>query len=240
MKKNYLMFLFFVSIILNFYGENYLDEGSFIPSYYVQTSGYMIKNDGLHKIVDYSTISLAYNFRNYNFGYFVQDGTMPYFVLQKNLIGNILELKCCRFEIGYENDIVRFVQQNQNDLETVRITIIDNEEIIFDDFSYPKGTRFYRISGPAKIPISNAVLNDSNVRLRVKPNLNCDTWTKLNKGLQVKIKDKTSEKYEIDGESWYWYKVDHPDYPDGWVYGKYLDIENGNEGGADKPAAAGG
>ncbi|QTQ10860.1 SH3 domain-containing protein [Treponema parvum] len=84
---------------------------------------------------------------------------------------------------------------------------------------------WYRISSPAKIPIKNAVLNDSNVRLRVKPNLNCDTWAKLSKGTKVKVKDKSSEKYEIDGEKWYWYKVDIENLPDGWVYGKYLDIE---------------
>jgi hypothetical protein len=30
---------------------------------------------------------------------------------------------------------------------------------------------------------------------------------------------------EIDGESWYWYRVDAENLPDGWVYGKYLDIE---------------
>lgn len=30
--------------------------------------------------------------------------------------------------------------------------------------------------------------------------------------------------YRIDGEQWYWYLVDADSYPDGWVYGKYLDI----------------
>ena len=69
------------------------------------------------------------------------------------------------------------------------------------------------------------ILNDSRVRLRVKPNLSCDTWDFLNKGDTVKIKDKSEEPFTIDGESWYWYKVETDDYPDGWVYGKYLDIE---------------
>ena len=108
----------------------------------------------------------------------------------------------------------------------IKIFVIDNDEIVFDDFSYPKASHFYRISGPAKIPVQNAVINDSRVRLRVKPNLTCDTWALLDKGLPVKIKDKSKDKFEIDGESWYWYKVDNPNYPDGWVYGKYLDIEN--------------
>jgi hypothetical protein len=55
--------------------------------------------------------------------------------------------------------------------------------------------------------------------------LTCDTWALLDKGLPVKIKDKSSEPMEIDGESWYWYKVESENLPDGWVYGKYLDIE---------------
>ena len=106
--------------------------------------------------------------------------------------------------------------------------IIDNEEIILNDLVFYDdeiNKRFYRISGPSKIPIKNAVINDNRVRLRVKPNLTCETWAFLDKGLHVKIKDKSKKKVEIDGEKWYWYKVDNPEYPDGWVYGKYLDIE---------------
>ena len=61
--------------------------------------------------------------------------------------------------------------------------------------------------------------------MRTKPNLSSDTWGYLNTGDAVTIKDKSSELFTIDGESWYWYKVDHPNYPDGWVYGKYVDIE---------------
>ena len=103
---------------------------------------------------------------------------------------------------------------------------MDEDEIKILNFDGFQGwTKYYRISGPAKIPVQNAVINDSNVRLRVKPNLECETWTKLQKGTKVKIKDKSAEPYEIDGESWYWYRVDAENLPDGWVYGKYLDIE---------------
>ena len=62
--------------------------------------------------------------------------------------------------------------------------------------------------------------------VRVKPNLECETWTKLQKGTKVKIKDKSAKPMEIDGESLYWYRVDAENLPDGWIYGKYLDIEN--------------
>lgn len=69
-----------------------------------------------------------------------------------------------------------------------------------------------------------ATLNDSQVRLRTKPSLDCEVWALLDAGYQVRIKDKSAKPQTIDGESWYWYKVESKGYPDGWVYGKYLDI----------------
>ncbi|AEE17397.1 SH3 domain-containing protein [Treponema brennaborense] len=104
---------------------------------------------------------------------------------------------------------------------------IENEwlENNWDSFAGPNILR-HRISGPAKIPLQNAILSDSRVRIRTKPNLQSDTWGFLNKGDRVEIKDKSDEPFEINGEKWYWYKVDAEGYPDGWVYGKYLDIEN--------------
>ena len=63
------------------------------------------------------------------------------------------------------------------------------------------------ISGPAKIPVKDAVINNTRVRLRTKPNLSSDTWGYLNTGDAVTIKDKSSELFTIDGESWYWYKM---------------------------------
>ena len=71
----------------------------------------------------------------------------------------------------------------------------------------------------------NATVNDFKVRLRSEPNLNCQTLSYFYEGNKVKILDQTEELYEIDGESWYWYKVESGTYPVGWVYGKYLDIE---------------
>ncbi len=71
----------------------------------------------------------------------------------------------------------------------------------------------------------NATVNDFKVRLRSEPNLNCETLSYFYEGNKVKILDQTEEPYEIDGESWYWYKVESGTYPVGWVYGKYLNIE---------------
>ena len=147
----------------------------------------------------------------------------PWLVDKISINNNRVEL--ISYGINYYYDDDGFHKNISDNMEIINITIIDNDEVVFDDFSYPKGTHFYRISRPANKPIKQAVINDSNVRLRVKPNLNCDTWTKLQKGTQVKIKDKSKEKFEIDGEKWHWYYVDADSLPDGWVYGKYLDIK---------------
>ena len=71
----------------------------------------------------------------------------------------------------------------------------------------------------------NATVNDLRVRLRSEPNLESQTLSYFYTGDDVKIIAQSDEKYEIDGESWYWYKVESGSYPVGWVYGKYLDIE---------------
>ena len=73
--------------------------------------------------------------------------------------------------------------------------------------------------------IYDATCNDTRVRIREEPNLSCSTLGYLNAGDAVKVTDKSDDPFEIDGESWYWYKVESDSLPDGWVYGKYLDIE---------------
>ncbi len=73
--------------------------------------------------------------------------------------------------------------------------------------------------------IFNGVLNDSRVRLRTEPNLNSETLTYLTKGDTVKIIDRSTEMQKIGEDEAYWYKVEFEGYPDGWVYGKYVDVE---------------
>ncbi len=90
-----------------------------------------------------------------------------------------------------------------------------------------RGIRLVRsdIGSKNLIPEKKAKCNDSRVRLRLEPNLSCQTLGYLNTNDCVVIKDRSEEKFEINGEYWYWYKVDYPSLPDGWGYGKYLDIE---------------
>lgn len=70
-----------------------------------------------------------------------------------------------------------------------------------------------------------ATFNDTRVRCRTQPNLDCDTQGFYNLGDKVTVLYKSLDPTEIDGESWYWYLVRSDSLPDGWVYGKYLDIE---------------
>lgn len=71
----------------------------------------------------------------------------------------------------------------------------------------------------------NGKLNDSKVRLRTEPSLDCDTIILLNKNQKVNIIDRSNKTTKIEKEEWYWYQVETSDGNTGWVYGKYLDIE---------------
>ena len=91
--------------------------------------------------------------------------------------------------------------------------------VIFDKYNGKRGALvIFEI-------LYDAVCNDDKVRLRIEPNLNCETISYLNKNDAIKIKDQTDKKSEISGEKWYWYLIETSDGKTGWVYGKYLDIE---------------
>jgi hypothetical protein len=96
----------------------------------------------------------------------------------------------------------------------------------WDDFgtSWGKNKIWHRFSGPAKIPVQEAVINNTGVRLRTRPNLSSDTWTYLNTGDAIKILDRSPEKMKIDDMEDYWYRIRLDKRPEGWVYGAYVDI----------------
>ena len=73
--------------------------------------------------------------------------------------------------------------------------------------------------------VFDGVINDTRVRLRSKPNLNSEVLGFFNRGDKLKVVDWSNEKQKIGEMEAYWYKVESKNYPDGWVYGKYLDIE---------------
>lgn len=126
--------------------------------------------------------------------------------------------------VGYQWKIQLFIHE----VSDCMIWLDFNDEIVGQTSDFGNSNYWYRISSPSVIPIQPAVVNDSRIRVRTLPNLDSDTWGYLNIGDFVKIKDKSDEPYEIEGESWYWYKVESENLPDGWVYGKYLDVKESN------------
>lgn len=71
------------------------------------------------------------------------------------------------------------------------------------------------------------ICNDFDVRVRTRPDLSGTVLGLLRKGDKLKVEKHSLEKTEINGEFWYWYKIKSDLIPrgEGWVYGKYLDIE---------------
>lgn len=134
--------------------------------------------------------------------------------------------------VYFRDDSLRFEIYDIFFEEKILIDIIKIDFITEDKINFQGENQIWnfnqliKISSPAKISIQPAILNDSRVRVRTQPNLNSDTWGLLNKGDYVKVKDKALESFEINGESWFWYKVESENLPDGWVYGKYLDIKD--------------
>lgn len=104
---------------------------------------------------------------------------------------------------------VKLIGTNLDEETTVVVMEKLNSKIVDKPFNIRKGK-----------------INDTRVRLRSEPNLESETLSYFYEGSKVRILDQTDEPYKIDGECYYWYKVESGTYPVGWVYGKYLDIEN--------------
>lgn len=227
--KKLLIILILYTQSLFVFSDNRFDNGTFISSEYIQNDNFLvkIKKKGNYKTVDYSSICLEKKYNGNDFGYFAIDGMTPFFIKEWEESDNKINLKVCGMNPFYTGDLVDYIKNYSSDLLQIEILIIDNDEIFLDFPSvFKRKQHLFRISSITDNSNKEAVLNDSRVRLRIKPNLDCGTWGYLNKGDKVIVKDISSEQFEIDGESWYWYKVDYPELPDGWVYGKYLDIEN--------------
>lgn len=128
-------------------------------------------------------------------------------------------------EIDEQAERVLLFQKSGKKFYPLIITFISDDiiQIVAEGSNYP--STYYRISGPARIPVQNAVVNTPQVRCLTESSFAGETWGYLNAGDKVLIKDISDEPFEIDGEAWYWYRVESEYLPDGWVYGKYLDIE---------------
>lgn len=110
----------------------------------------------------------------------------------------------------------------------VTITIIDDSWIQIEGLEkeslLKESNKLYRVKEGRKKPVHRAVVNDSFVRLRTEPNLQSHTMYILPKNLEVLVVDQSDSFTEIDGEKWCWYKIQSFYFFDGWIYGKYLNI----------------
>ena len=217
--------MFFIVTIINIFTYEIYDiEGVWIEQ--DDYNNYISNNEKKeyrkilnYKFLPYSSIIFITNNKKDNV--FQLSGYAPMFIFELN--------KKNDFEfIGYGASEIEIFNNGGNEyFFNILFRNIDQILLETDFYISMKNEKkyWYRISGPAKISPLNAIINDTRVRLRTKPTIESDTWGFLNTGDNVVIKDKTDEKFTIDGESWYWYKVDAEGYPDGWVYGKYVDVE---------------
>jgi formylglycine-generating enzyme required for sulfatase activity len=89
--------------------------------------------------------------------------------------------------------------------------------------SHPDRKAGFRVARNIALLNISAVLNDSNVRVRDKSDLNSTVLIKLNKGDKVQVIEQ-GKKEEIDSMEASWYKVVLENKTEGWVYGYYLDF----------------
>ena len=74
--------------------------------------------------------------------------------------------------------------------------------------------------------VYDASINCDDVIVYTNPNCCSDVTAVLNKDFaKVKVLDQSNNSEIINGEEWYWYKIELTDGKTGWVYGKYLNIE---------------
>lgn len=180
-----------------------------------------------YKRIRNTTINILAVKKDETLGSISIDGLSTWAIVNATVNNNCIQLTCSRIEYEYSESKNMMLPYVGTDQQIIQIVLLGDDIIRIDYIErlfYKGANIWHRISGPAKIPVKEGTINDTRVRLRTKPNLSSETWGFFSTGDKVKVKDKSAEKYEIDGESWYWYKVDHPNYPDGWVYGKYVDI----------------
>lgn len=115
-----------------------------------------------------------------------------------------------------------------------KIDFITDDKCEFDRLEeYDFGYTLIRVSGPVKNIYGTAVTVKDNVPIytpykkQLTNKYNSTDKTKIStlaKSTKVQIIDKTDVPDKKNGETYCWYKVRCPGYPDGWVYGEDLKI----------------
>lgn len=145
---------------------------------------------------------------------------------------------CC------EENYIWFEDVEGNDVDLIPTEYLDGETFYF-----------YKISGPEiKLPTTlieeyekeqakkaeqeykknpqgkDGVVNDTNVRLRKMPTLDSEIMGIFNKGDKLFVQGILAGKQKIDNVEALWYKVYHPDFGEGWIFGAYVDVEGVKNG----------
>jgi len=231
MKRN-LILIILISLCLFTYAE-----GSHV------LNGIWVSQSGYDDITGNPESSIGYE------GSGIRGDSVIEIDIQSDGIGrywNISPFDIYQVEQQGNNEFVIYISKYDDPMGEVFITLID-EDSIFITHSEGLGLKgnkkypyFFRFTTSTNLlrqnevlddePLQYGVINDTRVRLRTKPNLECDVFGFLNTGDEVAILDKTTEKQKIDNMEDYWYKVrfkSFPDgFPDGWVYGAFIDIED--------------
>ena len=111
----------------------------------------------------------------------------------------------------------------------VTVSILGEDWIQIDglpqDKLLSKSNKLYRSKDDRKEPLHRAIVNDYSVRLRTEPSLKSHTMYLLPEDYEIEILEQSKDVTEINGEKWPWYKIRSIYCVDGWIYGKYLDID---------------
>ena len=75
-----------------------------------------------------------------------------------------------------------------------------------------------------KLPETSKVLADG-LKVRLSPNTMGSIVGTLDSETQVKVLNRSAEKFKLGSQEYYWYRVRTDGGLSGWVYGAYLDIE---------------
>lgn len=117
------------------------------------------------------------------------------------------------FKFTYSFDL------EDSEIRTCSVTVIDDDTLQFENNPFTE-TKLHRFGGHT-VKNADAVVNDTNVRIRKTPDTSGTIYGKLNTGDKIQILDQ-SEVKTADGKSNVWYKISAEGWPVCWIFGEYV------------------
>ncbi len=125
-----------------------------------------------------------------------------------------------QFTYSFDMDDVTNAGEAGDDGETCIVTVIDEDTLQLENSPYTNMTKLHRFGGHS-VNNPDAVVNDSNVRIRQTPDTSGTIYGKLNTGDKIQIIDQ-SELKTADGKSNVWYRINAAGWPVCWIFGEYV------------------